>query len=90
MTLAALDRDSATEVDYVAERDASKPAAQRGRWRVTEDTMTLTGKRKRDPAFTLRRVLVHSTARANSTAPPTTSTDWSAGWDPGITPTRKP
>ncbi len=65
-TLAALERDCATEVDYVAERDASKPAAQRGRWRVTEDTMTLTGKRKRDPAFTLRRVFVHSTARAHA------------------------
>lgn len=67
-TLATLERDSATEVDYVAERDASKPAAQRRRWRVTEDTMTLTGKRKRDPAFTLRRVFVHSTARAHAAA----------------------
>jgi len=28
--------------------------------------MTLTGKRKRDPAFTLRRVFVHSTARAHA------------------------
>jgi len=28
--------------------------------------MTLTGKRKRDPAFTLRRVLVHATARAHA------------------------
>jgi transposase len=67
-TLAALDLGSATEVDYVAERDASTPVAQRGRWRVTEDTMTLTGKRKRDPAFTLRRVFVHSTARAHAAA----------------------
>jgi transposase len=67
-TLAALDLDSATEVDYVAERDAGTPAAQRGRWRVTEDTMTLTGKRKRDPMLTLRRVFVHSTARAHAAA----------------------
>jgi transposase len=67
-TLAALDLGSAIEVDYVAERDASKPVAQRGRWRVTEDTMTLTGKRKRDPAFMLRRVFVHSTARAHAAA----------------------
>ena len=67
-TLAALDPDSATEVDYVAERDAGKPATERGRWRVTEDTMTLTGKRKRDPIHTLRRVFVHSTARAHAAA----------------------
>ncbi|EWM14546.1 IS1634 family transposase [Kutzneria sp. 744] len=67
-TLAALDLDSAAEVDYVAERDAGKPAADRGRWRVTEDTMTLAGKRKRDPVLTLRRVFVHSTARARAAA----------------------
>jgi transposase len=66
--LAALDLNSATEVGYVAGRDAGKPADQRGRWRVTEDTMTLTGKRKRDPVFTLRRVFVHSTARAQAAA----------------------
>jgi transposase len=67
-TLAALDLAAATEVDYVAQRDASKPAAERGRWRVTEDTMTLAGKRKRDPVLTLRRVFVHSTARAHAAA----------------------
>jgi transposase len=65
-TLAALDPDSATEIDYVAQRDAGKPATERGRWRVTEDTMTLAGKRKRDPVLTLRRVFVHSTARAHA------------------------
>ena len=64
--LAVLDLDSATEVSYVAGRDTAKPAGQRGRWRVIEDTMTLTGKRKRDPAVTLRRVFVHSTARAQA------------------------
>jgi hypothetical protein len=64
--LAALDLESATAVDYVAERDAGRPAADRGRWRVTEDTMTIAGKRKRDPIFTLRRVFVHSTARAHA------------------------
>jgi len=67
-TLAALDLDSATEVDYVAERDAGTPAAEHGTWRVTEDTMTVTGKRKKDPTFTLRRVFVHSTARAQAAA----------------------
>jgi transposase len=66
--LAALDLGSATVVDYVAQRDAGKPAAERGTWRVTEDTMTLTGKRKKDPVFTLRRVFVHSTARAGAAA----------------------
>lgn len=66
--LAGLDLDSATEVGYVAQRDAGTPADQRGRWRVTEDTMTLTGKRKRDPVLTLRRVFVHSTARARAAA----------------------
>jgi len=67
-TLAALGLDAATEVDYVAQRDTGKSAADRGRWHVTEDTMTLTGKRKRDPTLTLRRVFVHSTARAHAAA----------------------
>ncbi len=67
-TLAALDLDTGIEVDYVAQRDAGKPAAERGRWRVTEDTMTIAGKRKRDPVHTLRRVFVHSTARAHAAA----------------------
>ncbi|MDQ3576704.1 MAG: IS1634 family transposase [Actinomycetota bacterium] len=66
--LAGLDLDSATEVDYVAERDRGTPVADRGRWRVTEDTTTLTGKRKRDPVLALRRVFVHSTARARAAA----------------------
>jgi len=66
VTLAALDIGSATEVDYIAERDAGTPVAERGRWRVTEDTMTLAGKRQRDPVLTLRRVFVHSTARAHA------------------------
>lgn len=66
VTLAALGIDSATEVDYIAQRDAGTPVAERGRWRVTEDTMTLAGKRKRDPVLTLRRVFVHSTARARA------------------------
>jgi transposase len=66
--LAVLDPDSAGEVDYVAERDAGRPVDERGRWRVTEDTMTLAGRRKRDPVLTLRRVFVHSTARARAAA----------------------
>lgn len=66
--LAALDLDSTTVVDYTAQRDAGTPAAQRGSWRVTEDTMTLRGKRNNDPVHTVRRVFVHSSARAGAAA----------------------
>lgn len=67
--LAGLDLEDAVEVDYVAERDANKPAEARGRWRVVEDTMTLSSPRKKkDPMLTLRRVFVHSTARAHAAA----------------------
>jgi transposase len=62
--LAALDIATATVVDYEAERDQGKPAAGRGVWRVHEDTMTIAGKRKKDPIPRLRRVFVHSSARA--------------------------
>jgi transposase len=64
--LATLDIHATVEVGHVAERDLGKPAAERGRWRVLEDTMTLTGPRTKDPALTLRRVFVHSTARAQA------------------------
>jgi hypothetical protein len=66
--LGALDRAAATEVDYVAARDTARPAATRGRWAVCEDTMTIAGKRKRDPLLGLRRVFVHSSARAQAAA----------------------
>ena len=62
--LASLDRAAATEGDYAAERDAGVAAAARGSWAVCEDAMTITGKRKRDPVLALRRVFVHSGARA--------------------------
>lgn len=62
--LAGLDTATATEVDYLAERDSGTPADQRGRWRVTEDTMSLPGPRPKDPVVSVRRVFVHSTARA--------------------------
>ena len=45
-------------VDYLAERDQGKPPHQRGSYRVVEDTMTLAGKRQRDPVLHLRRVFV--------------------------------
>jgi transposase len=66
--LAACDYDAAVPVDYVAERDASRPASQRGCYRVAEDTMTISGPRKKDPSFTLRRVFVYSPARASAAA----------------------
>jgi transposase len=67
-TLAGLDVAAATEVDYVAERDAGKPERARGSWRVYEDTITIAGKRKRDPLLALRRVFVWSQARQAAAA----------------------
>jgi transposase len=66
--LAGLEVAAATPVDYVAERDAGKPAEQRGSYRVLEDTMTITGKRKADPVLSVRRVFVWSSARAGAAA----------------------
>jgi hypothetical protein len=52
-------------VDYVATRDAGKPAAARGIYRVLDDGgMDLPGPRKADPAVHLRRILVYSPANA--------------------------
>lgn len=65
-TLAEQRLDQAIEVDYVAARDARRLPENRGRWFVREDTMQLTGPRKRDPAVPLRRVLVYSTVRASA------------------------
>jgi transposase len=66
--LAGCDYGAAAPAGYVAGRDAARPAGQRGGYRVTEDTMTITGPRRNDPAYTLRRVFVHSTARAGAAA----------------------
>ena len=66
--LAACDYDDAAPVDYVAGRDAARPSLQRGRYRVAEDAMTITGPRRKDPSYTLRRVFVHSSARAGAAA----------------------
>lgn len=65
-TLAACDYESATPVDYVAERDMAKPEGERGRYRVREDTMVLAGQRKADPDLALRRVFVWSSARSGA------------------------
>ena len=62
--LAGLSVEQATRADYVAQRDQAKPAGRRGAWHVIEDTMSLAGPRKSDPVLALRRVLVHSPARA--------------------------
>ena len=62
---AALPAGAGTAVDYVAGRDAGKPAAARGIYRVLEDGgMDLPGPRKADPAVHLRRILVYSSANA--------------------------
>lgn len=67
--LASCDYQAATPVDYVAQRDANLPADKRGHYRVVEDTMTVTGPRKtKDPSYTVRRVFVHSSARAGAAA----------------------
>jgi transposase len=66
--LAACDLDAATPLDYVAQRDVNKAAEERGTYRVTEDTMVLSGKKKTHPALHLRRVFVWSSARAGAAA----------------------
>jgi transposase len=66
--LAALDYDTATPVEYVAARDTDKNPEDRGRYRVVEDTMVLTGKTKTDPDIEVRRIFVFSSARAAAAA----------------------
>lgn len=66
--LAGLTLDAAAEAGYVARRDQGKAAVRRGRWHVIEDTMSLAGPRRSDPVVALRRVFVHSSARAQAAA----------------------
>lgn len=66
--LAVLDTDAAAVVDYVAECDAGKPTGRSGTWRVLEDVLAVPGKKKKDPVLRLRRVFVHSSARAGAAA----------------------
>jgi len=62
---AALPPGAGTAVDYIAGRDAGKPAAARGTYRVAEDDgMDIAGPRKSDPVVHLRRILVYSSANA--------------------------
>jgi hypothetical protein len=93
---AALPPGAGAAVDYTAGRDAGKPAAARGIYRVLEDGgMDLAGPRKTDPPVHLRRILVYSTANAagsakaraaNSPAPPGTWIGWCAPPGPEHTP----
>jgi transposase len=66
--LAECDQTTATSVDFVAGRDATRPADQRGHYKIIEDTMTISGPRKRDPQLSVRRVFVYSSARADAAA----------------------
>ena len=67
--LAGCDYDAAIEVDYVAQRDADKTSAERGRYRVLEDAWTLPApKKSKHSGLDLRRVFVWSSADADATA----------------------
>ena len=69
--LAACDLGQATEVGYAAQRDAHKDPGQLGRWHVLQDVQPFqirNSRRKSDPPIRLRRVFVHSTARAHAAA----------------------
>ncbi|OIK23574.1 hypothetical protein [Streptomyces malaysiense] len=61
---AGLDLDRATVVDRVPARDAHKDPGRRESYRVLEDVHVISTRRKSDPVFRLRRVLMHSTGNA--------------------------
>lgn len=64
-TLAGCDWDTATPVDYVAQRDAAKPPDQRGSYRVLEDTWTMPPpKNVKHSGLDVRRVFVWSSQDA--------------------------
>ena len=57
------------DVDYVADRDRTKPAAARGRYRVSEDTWAMhPPKSHKNSPIELRRVFVWSSADAEAAA----------------------
>jgi transposase len=66
--LAGLKVADAVKVNYIAARDTGKDGSQRGVWHVLEDAMPLSGPRKKDPVLQLRRIFVHSSARAAAAA----------------------
>lgn len=66
-TLAEQHLADTIEVDYIAERDLGKAPELRGRWRVREDTMTLTApKGTTGSALALRRIFVWSSTRTGA------------------------
>jgi transposase len=64
--LAGCGCQAASPAEFTAGRDLRLPPGQRGRYRLAEDTQTITGPRKKDPAYTVRRVFVHSSSRAQA------------------------
>jgi len=64
--LASCDYAAAAPAAFAAERDRGLPPGKRGSYRLIEDTMTITGPRKKDPPCTVRRVFVFSSARAEA------------------------
>jgi hypothetical protein len=57
------------DVDYVAQRDSAKPAAQRGRYRVGEDTWAMApAKGHKGEPIPLRRIFVWSSTDAGAAA----------------------
>jgi transposase len=63
---AGIDPATTTPIDYIAQRDARKPAEKRCAYQVTEDIMHLPGPRKADPTHQVRRILVHSSANQHA------------------------
>src|SRR5258708_25933955 len=68
--LAGCDYNAADPVNYAAGRDAGRPEASRGCYRVAEDDMTITGPRRKDPSYTLRRGFLHSSPNPAPPRPP--------------------
>jgi transposase len=64
--LAGCDYAAAAPAAFTAERDCGLPPGKRGCYRLIEDAMTITGPRKKDPSYTVRRVFVYSSARAEA------------------------
>jgi hypothetical protein len=64
--LAGCDYATAAPAAFTADRDRGLPPGKRGCYRLTEDTMTIAGPRKKDPSCTVRRVFVFSSARAEA------------------------
>src|SRR5207245_2605981 len=68
-TLAGCDKNAATAVDYVAQRDTAKPAELRGSYRVIEDRWMMPAPQKtKHSGLDLRRVFVWSSADGDAAA----------------------